>query len=85
MTANHCEKAGQYELRSISRRKTHEEIVRDATRNEWLARSGSRIELKAMRRGGSAQRYAGKHERNTHKLYDSFSSISMIAAWLPQR
>ena len=66
---------------SQNRHQTHKEIVRYAPRNHRLASPWRRIELQAKFPSSVGFRAALGHPASfTHKLYESFSSISMMAA-----
>lgn len=72
-------------VQSISHRgirRRLEEVVGSAARHHWLASARARIELEAKRLVSKVQ---SDCTEVTHKVYFRCSSISMIAAWLPQR
>lgn len=58
-----------------------EEVVRSPSRDHRLASARARIELQAANR--LAKAFTGRDV--TYKVYFKCSSISMMAAWLPQR
>jgi hypothetical protein len=72
-------------VQSISHRgirRRLEEVVGSAARHHWLASARARVELEARRLVSKLQINCME---DTHKVYFKCSSISMIAAWLPQR
>jgi len=65
---------------------TLQEVVRRSAGHHWLAGARAWVELKARYRVSKRLwRARCVHCVGTYKVYLRCSSISMIAAWLPQR